>query len=290
MKRVFLFGFVLLITLLGISCGQSFELINGNDQLQSYTVEELTAVYNQYHERFQRVAELVSENESIEQIMLNSMEEVVSIYSDAKKPCFTEEEWNEIEELFHLTGMNRIERSIKSGKNVIQFLFRKGSFTTKLFYCETTDEKDLLYHKQQTSIFQKIEEYWWVGYTVDGYAFDTDVKNGIDFTNLKTANETLNNYTIEDDTVIFDCELNVLNASDQNKTYEIIGLFPEDQRNGLILESALNAKDPETGSFVFSIEAGSESRIQIVFIGTFAGNPEKVDRNAPEMMVYEVHF
>lgn len=178
MKRFFLFGFILLIILLGISCGQSFELINGNEQLQSYTVEELTAVYNQYHERFQRVAELVSENESIEQIMLNSMEEVVSIDSDAEKPCFTEEEWNEIEELFHLTGMNRIERSIKSGKNVIQFLFRKGSFTTKLFYCETTDEKDLLYHKQRTSIFQKIEEYWWVGYTVDGYAIDTKAQDG----------------------------------------------------------------------------------------------------------------
>lgn len=168
MKRSFiLFCFVLFLTLLFISCGQSLELIIEDEQLQSYSVEELIEVYHQHCDEFQRVADIVLENDAIKQIMLNSQEEVVSIYTETKRDCFTEEDWSEIEELFQLTGMNRIERSIKSGKDVIKFLYRNSNFTTKLFYCVTTDEEDLLYHKQRTSIFQKIDEYWWVGYYHD---------------------------------------------------------------------------------------------------------------------------
>ncbi|MBQ6333362.1 MAG: hypothetical protein IJI34_11460 [Clostridia bacterium] len=168
MKRSFiLFCFVLFLTLLFISCDQSPELIIEDEQLQSYSVEELIEVYHQNQEDFQHVADIVLENDAIKQIMLNSQEEVVSIYTETKRDCFTEEDWSEIEELFQLTGMNRIERSIKSGKDVIKFLYRNSNFTTKLFYCVTTDEEDLLYHKQRTSIFQKIDEYWWVGYYHD---------------------------------------------------------------------------------------------------------------------------
>lgn len=114
-------------------------------------------------------------------------------------------------------------------------------------------------------------------------------QNTIDSSVLTTANETLNNYTIEDDKVIIICELNVINVSDRKKSFEIIGLFSVDQKNGLIVESELKAKNPETGSAVFALEAGSESRIKIEFTGAFAGNPEKIDRNAPKIMIYEVN-
>ena len=114
-------------------------------------------------------------------------------------------------------------------------------------------------------------------------------QNTSDFSVLTTANETLNNYTIEDDKVIFICELNVINVSDREKSYEIIGLSSADRKNGLIFENELKAKNPETGSAVFTAKAGSESRIKIEFIGTFAGNPEKIDRNAPEIRIREIN-
>lgn len=172
MKRIAVLCLAFLFSLLSVSCSfnESFELIIDNEQLRSYSIEELTEVFNQYHEEFNQVAIIVLENDAIEQVMLNSKEEVISIWTETQSSFFSEEEWSKIEELFRLTGMNRIERSIKSGKDVIKFLFRDSNFTTKLFYCVTDDEQDLLYHKQRTSIFQKIDEYWWVGYSFDSIA------------------------------------------------------------------------------------------------------------------------
>ena len=169
MKRIAVLCLAFLFSLLSVSCSctESFELIIDNEQLRSYSVEELIEVFNQYHEEFNQVAVIVLENNAIEQVMLNSKEEIISIWTETQSSFFSEEEWSKIEELFRLTGMNRIERSIKSGKDVIKFLFRDSTFTTKLFYCVTDDKQDLLYHKQRTSIFQKIDEYWWVGCSFD---------------------------------------------------------------------------------------------------------------------------
>ncbi len=172
MKRTISLGLGMLLILLCISCSSYSDLIIQKEQLRSYTVEELSVVYNQYCEEFNNVAEIVLENDEIERIMLNSQEEVVSIWSETKSAYFSEEEWSDIKELFRLTGMNRIERSIKSGKNVIKFLYRNSNFTTKLFYCVTTDEQDLLYHKQRTTVFQKIDDNWWVGYSSDNNSQD----------------------------------------------------------------------------------------------------------------------
>jgi hypothetical protein len=170
MKRIVIFGLIFLFILLCISCNQSLDYIIDKTQWKSYSIEELIGVYNQYNKEFNHVAEIVLENETIEQIMLDSQEEVVSIWDETKSAYFSDEEWNDIKTLFRLTGMNRIERNVKSGKDVIKYIFRDSNFTTKLFYCVTDDEQDLLYHKQRTSIFQKIDEYWWVGYSFDSIA------------------------------------------------------------------------------------------------------------------------
>ena len=170
MKRIVIFGLIFLFILLCISCNQSLDYIIDKTQWKSYSIEELIGVYNQYNKEFNHVSEIVLENETIEQIMLDSQEEVVSIWDETKSAYFSDEEWNDIKKLFRLTGMNRIERNVKSGKDVIKYIFRDSNFTTKLFYCVTDDEQDLLYHKQRTSIFQKIDEYWWVGYSFDSIA------------------------------------------------------------------------------------------------------------------------
>lgn len=169
MKRKFTLILILQLMVLFTSCGKSFSLIIDKAQWKSYSVEELTVLYESLNVKYQDVAAIVMENNTIKQIMIDSKEEVVSIDSIMEKEYFSNEEWQKVEDLFRTTGMNRIERSIKSGKDVIIFIYRNSNFTTELFYCVTTDEQDLLYHKQRTSVFQEIDEYWWVGYTSDGY-------------------------------------------------------------------------------------------------------------------------
>ena len=149
------------------SCGKSFSLIIDKAQWKSYSVEELIVLYESLNVRYQDVAVIVMENNTIKQIMIDSKEEVVSIDSIMEKEYFSDEEWQKVEDLFRTTGMNRIERSIKSGKDAIIFIYRNSNFTTELFYCVTTDEQDLLYHKQRTTVFQKIDDNWWVGYSSD---------------------------------------------------------------------------------------------------------------------------
>ena len=143
------------------------ELIIPQDQLKSYSIEELKTVFDLHHEEFDQVAEIVLRNEAMEQFMLNSQEDVMSIWSEEMSIYFSEEEWSVIKELFRLTGMNRIERNVRSGKDVIKFLYRNSNYTTKLFFCETNDENDLWYHKQKTTVFRKIEDNWWIGYGAD---------------------------------------------------------------------------------------------------------------------------
>lgn len=167
MKRIVISSILIFALLLCSSCNEPFEPFVDNEQLQSYSVEELVEVFNQYHEEFNQVAEIVLRNEAMEQFMFNAQEDVMSIWSEEMSIYFSEEEWSVIKELFRLTGMNRIERNVRSGKDVIKFLYRNSNYTTKLFFCETNDENDLWYHKQKTTVFRKIEDNWWIGYSPD---------------------------------------------------------------------------------------------------------------------------
>lgn len=104
-------------------------------------------------------------------------------------------------------------------------------------------------------------------------------------TTVTTSKETLHDFQIEQNKVRFECELTVSNSADHEVAFEIIGVFSDDQKNGLILESELTAVDPETASSLFRLDGNAESRIKVEFIGSFAGNPVKQDRNPPEIRI-----
>ena len=169
MKRIVIIGLVFLLSLFSVSCScNDVELIIEKDQLRTYSVEELIEVFTQYREKFERVAKIMLESEEMEQIMHNSGEGVVSIWTQTKSVYFAEEEWNDITELFHLTGLQRIERIRTPCKDAIRFSYRNSNFTTTLYYCETDDEQEVSYFiKPWTKEFQKIDEYWWVEYYAD---------------------------------------------------------------------------------------------------------------------------
>lgn len=100
-----------------------------------------------------------------------------------------------------------------------------------------------------------------------------------------TSKETLHDFQIEQNIVRFECELTVSNSADHEVAFEIIGVFSDDQKNGLILESELTAVDPETASSLFRLDGNAESQIKVEFVGSFAGNAVKQDRNAPEIKI-----
>ena len=172
MKRITALALVFLTLLLAASCSHkvpySWDLIIDNEQLRAYSVEELIQVFTRYREKFEHVAKIVAENEAMKRFMLVQNESVIDIYFEGDCAYFSEEEWSDITELFRITGLNRIERNTKIGKNVIKFLYRHGDFETILFYCETNDDQDLSYFVfPWTKEFQKTDEYWWVGYYAD---------------------------------------------------------------------------------------------------------------------------
>ena len=127
MKRKFTLILILQLMVLFTSCGKSFSLIIDKAQWKSYSVEELIVLYESLNVRYQDVAVIVMENNTIKQIMIDSKEEVVSIDSIMEKEYFSDEEWQKVEDLFRTTGMNRIERSIKSGKDAIIFIYRNSN-------------------------------------------------------------------------------------------------------------------------------------------------------------------
>ena len=102
---------------------------------------------------------------------------------------------------------------------------------------------------------------------------------------IEIKSATLNSFEVQGDTVVFTCEVEIINTSKEIQSFQLIGLFQPDQQNGLIQENELVAQDSETHSTVLTANAESNQRIIVVFLGTFAGNPEKQNRNAPEILV-----
>lgn len=106
---------------------------------------------------------------------------------------------------------------------------------------------------------------------------------------LTIANASLDDFAIENAFVVFECQLDVKNSANAEKKFEIVGNFSEDQKSGLIIEKELIAVDPETASTAFRLDASSEKHITIRFVGTYAENPVKENRNPPELSIREIN-
>lgn len=169
MKR-FILSIITLITFCGftIGCYQDNHVIS-NEQRNSYSVTELKDLFGVYHNDFTEVANIVLQNEYLEQAMIRSKEEVVSFETATIKDYFSQNEWEVIERLFHETGLFRIERNSKGAAktDTVKFLYRTSNFTTTLYFCQTEDESDMEYFRLQTKQFEMVENNWWVGYRED---------------------------------------------------------------------------------------------------------------------------
>lgn len=153
---------IIISFILFAGCNDSLRAILPAEEEKSYTPEELAVLFQTYEDRFLEAANIVLDNEPLEDMMIQSKEGVVSVWTETKKTCFTEEEWEKIVALFHDTGLSRIERNVKGGAESIQFLYGKEEGTI-LYYFPTDDEENRRYHTQFTSRVEQVGDGWWIG-------------------------------------------------------------------------------------------------------------------------------
>ena len=80
--------------ILFVGCNDSLHAIIPAEEEKYYTPKELAVLFQTYEDRFFEVANIVLDNEPLEDMMIQSKEGAVSIWTETKKTCFTEEEWD----------------------------------------------------------------------------------------------------------------------------------------------------------------------------------------------------
>lgn len=98
----------------------------------------------------------------------------------------------------------------------------------------------------------------------------------------------LSDFDIQGSEVSFYCRLSISNDSEEKCAVQILGEFDEDFKGGLIEESKIEAHSTtDKEETIFYLSPG-ENTIDVVFTGQFAGNPQKHDRNLPEITIISV--
>ena len=168
MKRKTSILFILIPFALLFGCNDSLRSIIPAEEEKFYSPEELIVVFRTYEDSFLEIANIILENEPLEQMMIHSEEGIVSIWTETKSDCFVKDDWEKIEKLFHETGVSRIERNMKGGADAIRFIFRKDD-TTTLYYFPTIEETNILYNTQFDSYVEKVDDEWWIGFSPSPY-------------------------------------------------------------------------------------------------------------------------
>ena len=95
-------------------------------------------------------------------------------------------------------------------------------------------------------------------------------------------------YRIEDDKVVFTCNLYIENTTQENKDFEIFGSYKEDVESGFILDKEMKAFDIETKSDSLTIQPLETKMFEVEFTAQKGDGEEiKADRLLPEITILE---
>ena len=95
-------------------------------------------------------------------------------------------------------------------------------------------------------------------------------------------------YEILDNKVVIYCTIRVINHSNKEKTISVSGDFYDEQQSGLLTERELKAYDVNNNNSSFQVERKSIATFKIKFIGSFAGNPIKLNRLLPTLSLFDI--
>jgi hypothetical protein len=102
---------------------------------------------------------------------------------------------------------------------------------------------------------------------------------------LEIINEKsfLSDFDVIDDKVLIKCIIAIKNNTGSNIKYKINAISIEDVRTGLLKNEILEGFKEDLVTNVFTISANETVEYEkVVFIGDFAGNKLKHDRNLPD--------
>lgn len=87
-------------------------------------------------------------------------------------------------------------------------------------------------------------------------------------------------FYIKEDKVFMKCEITIQNKSNQDRYIKLFANMEEDANNGLIKSPTVSGFDKE-GNDKFFVSANTTKKYKVFFVGDFAGNTVKQDRNLP---------
>lgn len=96
----------------------------------------------------------------------------------------------------------------------------------------------------------------------------------------------LNDFTIQEEQVIYSCTVTIRNTGKESTTIRISGDFREDQQSGLIREATLSAQDSD-GNRSLTVPPGVNT-YEVFFVGTHGTSDTRANRNLPPLTLTTV--
>lgn len=95
----------------------------------------------------------------------------------------------------------------------------------------------------------------------------------------------IHDFYIKDDKVYIVGGITVKNNTDTQLTYSLFATSDADYNSGLIKSAKLEGFDETVSTNIFSIADHDFQTIIVVFVGDYAGFPQKADRLMPEITI-----
>jgi len=96
-------------------------------------------------------------------------------------------------------------------------------------------------------------------------------------------------FYISEEKVYIRCTLALQSSSDQDERVSIRGFFPDDVTLGLLQEQELYAWTLDEQVNQFFIPANGQVELSVVFVGEYAGHPQKSNRLLPPKIEIDIH-
>ena len=104
---------------------------------------------------------------------------------------------------------------------------------------------------------------------------------------LNEEKSYFSDFKVENDKVYIYCTLFIENSADDEKIIELKATLNDDAENGLLKEAVIDGYSRDEATKNFTLQKG-ESRIDVVFIGEYAGTDEKLNRLLPDIEIIPI--
>jgi hypothetical protein len=110
-------------------------------------------------------------------------------------------------------------------------------------------------------------------------------KNQIEELHILKESSFYNDFYIEGEKVYIECKITIKNNSNNERSFKLHGDFKEDVQLGLLKNENLIGYRQDLNTTEFTVDKKSKQFFTVTFIGDFAGNNKRYNRNLPKIRV-----